>query len=102
MRTVRVEERVCRRQSGRVTHRAAILADGVCESAVSLGSDLHVVGALQKQCLLQVAGVVVHVGHAVLAVVGDVLAGLVGHQAHEGHLDVDILLVGAIGAILEL
>ena len=84
------------------SHRAAILADAVCEPAVSLGSDLHVVGALQQQRLLQVAGGGIHVGDAVLAVVGDVLGGLVGHQAHEGHLDVDVLGVSAVGAILEL
>lgn len=84
------------------THRAAVLADAVCEAAVALGSDLDVVGALEKQGLLQVAGGGVHVGDAVLAVVCDVLGGLVGHKAHEGHLDVDILDISSIHAILEL
>ena len=84
------------------THRAAILADGVCEAAVALGSDLDVVGASEHHGLLQVAGGGVHVGDAVLAVVCDVLGGLVGHQAHEGHLDVDVLGISSIGAILEL
>ena len=84
------------------SHRAAILCDTVCEAAVALGSDLNVIGALQKDSLLQVAGGCVHGGDAVLAVVCDVLAGLVGHQAHEGHLDVDVLAVSAINAILEL
>lgn len=84
------------------THRAAVLADTVCEAAVALGSDLDVVGSLEQQSLLQVSGGGVHVGNAVLAVVCDVLRGLVGHQAHEGHLDVDILGISSIHAILEL
>lgn len=84
------------------THRAAILADAVCEAAVALGSDLDVVGALEKQGLLQVASGGVHVGDAVLAVVCDVLRGLVGHQAHEGHLDADVLGISSLAAILEL
>lgn len=84
------------------THRAAILADTVCEAAVALRSDLDVVGSLEKQSLLQVAGGGIHVGDAVLAVVCNVLRGLVGHQAHESHLDVDILGISSIAAILEL
>lgn len=88
--------------SAEKTHRAAVLADAVCEAAVALGSDLDIVGSLEQQGLLQVSGGGVHVGNAVLAVVCDVLRGLVGHQAHEGHLDVDILRIGSIHAILEL
>jgi len=84
------------------THRAAILADAVCEAAVALGSDLDVIGALEKQGLLQVSGGRIHVGNAVLAVVCDVLRGLVGHQAHEGNLDADILRISFTAAILEL
>lgn len=87
---------------GEGTDRAAILADGVCEAAVALGSDLHIVGSLEQQSLLQVAGGGVHVGHTVLAVVRDVLGGLVGHQAHEGHLDADVLGVRSLVAVLEL
>ena len=66
----RERERVRQR---RATDRAAILADAVGETAVALGSDLDVVGSLQQEGLLQVAGGLVHVGDAVLAVVGDVL-----------------------------
>lgn len=84
------------------THRAAILADAVCEAAVALGSDLDVVGSLEQQGLLQVSGGGVHVGDAVLAVVCDVLRGLVAHQAHEGHLDVDVLGISSSHAVLEL
>lgn len=84
------------------THRAAILRDTVCEAAVALGSDLNVVGTLEEQGLLQVATGGVHVGNAVLAVVCDVLRGLVGHQAHESHLNVDVLGISSVGAILEL
>lgn len=84
------------------TYRATVLADAVCEAAVALGSDLNVVGALEQQGLLQVAGGRVHVGNGVLAVVCDVLRGLVGHQAHEGHLDAHILGISSLAAILEL
>ncbi len=94
--------RKCSRTYRKRAHRAAILADAVCEAAVALGSDLNVVGALEKKSLLQVAGGGVHVGDAVLAVVCDVLRGLVGHQAHEGHLDADVLGISSIAAILEL
>ena len=86
----------------RWAHRAAILQHAVGEAAVALGSDLDLVGSLQQQSLLQVARGRVHVGHAVLAVVGEVLGRLVGHEAEEGHLDVDVLRLGALGAILEL
>lgn len=87
---------------GEGTDRAAILADGVRKAAVALGSDLHVVGSLEQQSLLQVAGGSIHVGHTVFAVVCDVLGGLVGHQAHEGHLDADVLRVRSLVAVLEL
>lgn len=58
------------------SYRAAILQYTVGEAAVALRSDLHVIGALQQHSLLQVARGGVHVGHAVLAVVGEVLRGL--------------------------
>ena len=75
------------------THRAAILQNGVCEPAVALSPDLHIVGALDEQSLLEVASSFVQVGNAVLAVVGDVLRALGGQQAQEGHLD-----VGGVGS----
>lgn len=75
------------------THRAAILQDGVREPAVALSPDLHVIGALDEQGLLEVASCFVQVGNAVLAVVGDVLGALGGQQAQEGHLD-----VGSVGS----
>lgn len=84
------------------THRAAIVGDSVGEAAVALGPELDLVGALEEQGLLEVACVLVHVGHAVLAVVGDVLRSLGGHQAQEGQLDGHIGRVGALAAILEL
>lgn len=84
------------------THRAAIDSDAVGEATVALGADLDLVGALEEQCLLEVASLLVHVGHAVLAVVGDVLGGLGGHQAQEGQLDGHVGRVGALAAILEL
>lgn len=68
-------------------YRAAVLQDAVGEPAVALGPDLHVVGALDEEGFLQVARLLVHVGDAVLAVVGDVLGALGGQQAEEGQLD---------------
>jgi len=84
------------------THRAAVLGDAVGEAAVAFSPDLDLVGALEEKGLLQVARVLVHVGDAVLAVVGDVLVGLGGHQAEEGQLDGDVGWVGALTTILEL
>ena len=84
------------------THRASILQDAVGEAAVALGSDLDLVGALEEQGLLEVADSGVHVGDAVLAVVGDVLGCLSGHETQEGHLDVDVLGLRALAAVLEL
>ena len=70
-----------------LSYRAAVLHHAVCEAAVALGPDLHVVGALQQHGLLQVARWGVHVGHAVLTVVGEVLRRLGGQQPQEGHLN---------------
>ena len=84
------------------THRAAIVGDAVGEAAVALGPNLDLVGALEEQGLLEVAGLLVHVGHAVLAVVGDVLGGLGGHQAQESQLDGHIGRIGALAAVLKL
>lgn len=75
------------------THRTAILQDSIREPAVALSPDLHVVGALDEQGLLEVASCFVQVGDAVLAVVGDVLGALGGQQAQEGHLN-----IGSVGS----
>lgn len=85
-----------------VSHRASILQDAVGEAAVALCSDLNLVGALEEQSLLEVSGSGIHVGDAVLAVVGDILGGLSGHETQEGQLDVDILWQRTLAAILEL
>lgn len=87
---------------GRGTHRAAIVGDSVGEAAVAFGPELDLVGALEEQGLLEVACLLVHVGHAVLAVVRDVLGGLGGHQAQEGQLDGHVGGVGVLAAVLEL
>lgn len=84
------------------THRAAILQDSVCEPAVALSPDLHVIGALDEQGLLEVASRFVQVGDAVLAVVGDVLGALGGQQAQEGHLDVGSVRSQVVISIAEL
>lgn len=68
------------------THSAAILQHREGKAAVALSPQLHVVGALEHHSLLHVASLTIHVCNAVLAVVGDVLASLVGQQAHEGQL----------------
>lgn len=83
-------------------YRAAVLQDAVGEPAVALGSDLHVVGALDEEGFLQVARLLVHVGDAVLAVVGDVLGALGGQQAEEGQLDAGGVGRQALIAVAEL
>jgi len=84
------------------SHRASILQDAVGETAVALGSDFDLVGSLEQEGLLEVTGSGVHIGDAVLAVVGDVLGCLSGHETQEGQLDVHILWLRALAAILEL
>lgn len=86
------------KRKSNATHSAAVLQHGEGEAAVALSSQLHIVGALEYHGLLQAAALTVHVGNAVLAVVGDVLAGLVGQQAHEGQLGGHAL--GAEGLIV--
>lgn len=75
------------------THRAAILQHRIREPAVALSPDLHIIGTLDEQGLLEVASCFVQVGYAVLAVVSDVLGAFSGQQAQEGHLD-----VGSVGS----
>ncbi len=70
-----------------MTHLAAILKYSICKAAVALCSDLHIIGALQQNGLLQVAYGLVHVSNAVLAVVGDGLSGLSRQQSQEVQLD---------------
>lgn len=84
------------------SHRAAVLHYAVSEAAVAFGSDFHVVGALQQHGLLQVPRGVVHVGHAVLTVVGEVLRGLGGQQSQEGHLNGGGVGRQAVVAVAEL
>lgn len=85
-----------------ITHRATILGDSIEEAAVALCSDLDLVGALEEQSVLQVAGLRVHVSHAVLAVVGDVLGSFSGHQPQEGQLNGNVSWVGSLTTIFEL
>lgn len=84
------------------THRAAVHKGAVGEATVAFAPEFDLVGALEEQGLLEVASLLVHVGYAVLAVIGDVLGGLGGHQAQEGQLDSDIGGVGALASVLEL
>lgn len=69
-----------------ITYRAAIHKDSVSEPAVSLGDKFNIIGALQNDSLIQAASLLIQVGDAVPAVVGDVLGSAVGQQAHEGKL----------------
>lgn len=64
--------------------RATVFGNAICEAAVALSSDFDLIGALKENGLLQVASLLVHVGDAVLAVVGDVLRGFSGHETQEG------------------
>lgn len=84
------------------SHLAAILQHAVCEATVALCADLHVVGALQQQGLLQVACGLVHVGNAVLAVVSEVLGCFSGQKSQEGQLDAGSIGSGAVLSIVEL
>lgn len=84
------------------SYRAAVLQHAVGEAAVALSSDLHVIGALQQHSLLQVARGGVHVGHAVLAVVGEVLRSLSGKQPQERHLDGGGVWCQTVIAVVEL
>lgn len=59
--------------------RAAVHKGAVGEATVAFASELDLVGSLEEQGLLEVASLLVHVGYAVLAVIGDVLGGLGGH-----------------------
>lgn len=87
-----------RKEKEKGTYGATVLENAECEAAVALGPQLHVVGALEQHGLLQVAVLCVHVSNAVLAVIGDVLGGLVGQQTHEGQLSGHAL--GAQGLII--
>ncbi len=68
-------------------HLAAVLKNSICEAAVTLGADLHIIGPLQQQSFLQVSIGLIHVGNAVLAVIGEVLRSLGGQQSQESHLN---------------
>ena len=83
-------------------HLAAILQHAVCEATVALCADLHIVGALQQQSLLQVACGLVHVGNAVLAVVSEVLGCFSGQEPQEGQLDCCSVGSRAILSVAEL
>lgn len=70
-----------------MTHRAAVLEDGVPEAQVSLRSQLLAVGASEDQSFLQVGAPHVFIRHAVPAVVGDVLVRFFGQKLQQLHLN---------------
>lgn len=83
-------------------HLASILHHAVREATVALCADLHIVGALQQQSLLQVACAQVHVGNTVFAVVSQVLGCLIGQKSQEGELDAGSVGSRAILSVAEL
>lgn len=81
-----------------VTHRAAVLEDGVAEPGVALRSQFLAVGASEDHGFLQVAHLI-FVGHAVPAVEGDALVRLLGQELQQLQLYsqcVGLLLVVAV------
>lgn len=56
-----------------MTYRAAVFDDGVAQTGVALRSQFLAIGSPEDQSFLQVGALPVFVGHAVPAVVGDVL-----------------------------
>lgn len=81
-----------------VTHRAAVLEDGVVEPGVALRSQLLAIGASEDQGFLQATHLVL-VGHAVPAVKGDILVRLLGQELQQLQLDgrcVGLLLMVAV------
>ena len=70
-----------------MTYRAAVLDDGVPEAVVAQRSQLLAVGAFEDQSFLQVAALDVFIGHAVPAVVGEVLVRRGGQQLQQPYLN---------------
>lgn len=84
------------------TYRATILDDGVSQPAVAVRSDFLAVVASKDQRLLEVAGLVVLDGDAVLAAVGDVLVRLLGQKLQELQLHRHRVLLLLFVAVAEL
>ena len=85
-----------------MSHRAAVLGDGVSEADVSLRPQLLAVGASEDQSFLQVGGLLVFVRHAVPAVVGDALVRLFGQKLQQLQLNghgVGLLLVISVAEL---
>lgn len=70
-----------------MTHRAAVLEDGVPEAGVALRPQLLAVGPSQDQGLHEGAALLVFVCHAVPAVVRDALVRLLGQELQQLQLD---------------
>lgn len=82
-----------------VAYRAAVLDDGVSEPAVALRPHFLSVGASEDESFLKVAGLLVLKGHAVPAVIRDVLVRLLWQKLQQLHLDchgVGLLLLAAV------
>lgn len=70
-----------------MTHRAAVLEDGVPEAGVALRSQLLAVGPSEDQGLHEAAALLVFVSHAVPAVERDGLVRLFGQELQQLQLD---------------
>lgn len=73
------------------TYSTAIFQNCIHVFAVSFSLDLSFHRAHQLQGFFNVPTGLIHVGNAVLAVVGDVLRGMVGQQTHESKLGGHVL-----------
>lgn len=70
------------------THRAAVLDDGVAQPVGALCSQVLAVGASEDERFFQIpTRLLVLVGHAVPAVVGDVLVRLFGQKLQQLQLN---------------
>ncbi len=85
-----------------ITHRAAVLDDGVSEAVGALRSQLLAVGASEDQSFLQAVALLVFVRHAVPAVVGDVLVRLFGQKLQQLQLNRHGVRPVLLVSILEL
>lgn len=70
-----------------MTYRAAVINDSVSEAGVALRSQLLAVEAFEDQSFLQAVALPFFVRHAVPAVVGDGLVGLLGQKLQKLQLN---------------
>ena len=89
-------------QSELITYRTSVFQDSVSEAVVTLSPDVLSVGTLEDECFLQVATLFIFVGHAILAVEGDILDRLFGQKSDQLHLNGHSVGLVPFVAIVEL